>query len=150
MVGLLLRIGQAGPRCKDAETETTMNSFYNLHLMPNWYEFHIFKDVLTDLKADADVLPVEPVKEDWLAHKVRVVCIFKDRLNFYFKLIFLHTFTWHDFFSLVLVFLELKLEAPPAPFPPPLHPQHKAIVYTQLLKQRTRKFNFCSYLLNTV
>jgi len=27
--------------------------------------------VLTDLKADAEILPVEPMNEDWLAHKVR-------------------------------------------------------------------------------
>jgi hypothetical protein len=31
------------------------------------------KDVLTDLKADAEILPVEPMKEDWLAHKVTML-----------------------------------------------------------------------------
>ena len=34
--------------------------------------FRVFsQDVLTDLKADAEILPVEPMKEDWLAHKVK-------------------------------------------------------------------------------
>jgi len=28
------------------------------------------QDVLTDLKADAEILPIEPMNEDWLAHKV--------------------------------------------------------------------------------
>lgn len=28
------------------------------------------QDLLTDLKADAEQLPVEPVREDWLGHKV--------------------------------------------------------------------------------
>ena len=33
------------------------------------------EDVLTDLKADAEQLPVEPLKEDWLGHKVGRSCI---------------------------------------------------------------------------
>jgi len=33
--------------------------------------FFLFcQDVLTDLKADAEILPIEPMNEDWLAHKV--------------------------------------------------------------------------------
>ena len=28
------------------------------------------QDVLTDLKADAETLPLDPVKEDWIGHKV--------------------------------------------------------------------------------
>ncbi len=31
----------------------------------------LLQDVLTDLKADAEQIPVEPPKEDWLGHKVR-------------------------------------------------------------------------------
>ena len=30
----------------------------------------VYQDVLTDLKADAEILPIEPMNEDWLAHKV--------------------------------------------------------------------------------
>ena len=30
----------------------------------------VYQDVLTDLKADAEQLPVIPPKEDWLGHKV--------------------------------------------------------------------------------
>ena len=33
-----------------------------------WY--CVCQDVLTDLKADAELLPVEPINEDWFAHKV--------------------------------------------------------------------------------
>ena len=28
------------------------------------------QDVLTDLKADAEQLPLDPVREDWIGHKV--------------------------------------------------------------------------------
>ena len=31
--------------------------------------------MLTDLKADAEILPVEPMKEDWLAHKVTELAV---------------------------------------------------------------------------
>ena len=33
------------------------------------------QDVLTDLKADSETLPLEPVKEDWLGHKVKGLCL---------------------------------------------------------------------------
>ena len=32
---------------------------------------YFLKDVLTDLKADAEQIPVEPPKEEWTGHKVR-------------------------------------------------------------------------------
>lgn len=31
------------------------------------------QDVLTDLKADAETLPLEPVREDWVGHKVNIL-----------------------------------------------------------------------------
>lgn len=31
------------------------------------------QDVLTDLKADAETLPLEPVREDWVGHKVYIL-----------------------------------------------------------------------------
>ena len=34
------------------------------------YWCSIGQDVLTDLKADAETLPLDPVKEDWVGHKV--------------------------------------------------------------------------------
>ena len=50
---------------------------------------------------------------------------------------------WHKFFSLVLMFPELSSEALP-------HLQYWVSVYTQFLKQTTRKFNVHSYVLNLV
>ena len=29
-----------------------------------------FQDVLTDLKAEPETIPIEPVNEEWLGHKV--------------------------------------------------------------------------------
>ena len=46
---------------------------------------------------------------------------------------------WHDFFSLVLMFPNLRIIAPPL---------STVSVYAQFLKKRTRKFSFCSYILN--
>ncbi len=34
------------------------------------FDILMLQDVLTDLKADGEQLPVDPVKEDWLGHKV--------------------------------------------------------------------------------
>ena len=42
-----------------------------VHLLEGWTNgFDCLQDVLTDLKAEAEILPVEPVREDWLGHKV--------------------------------------------------------------------------------
>ena len=67
---------------------------------------------------------------------------------------FLYTFTWHGLyfsmftvwhglFSLVLIFPRLRIEAPP-------YLQYRVSVYTQFLKQRTRKFDFRSYVPNLI
>ena len=34
----------------------------------------VLQDVLTDLKAEPEPIPIEPIKEDWLGHKVRPLC----------------------------------------------------------------------------
>ena len=67
---------------------------------------------------------------------------------------FLQTFTWHgvffqrllfgtDFFLWYSCFLGWKLKLRP-------HPQYKVSEYTLILKRRTRKFNFLSYVLKLV
>ena len=57
------------------------------------------QDVLTDLKADAETLPVDPPREDWLGHKGMVQAavyikkkIEKERLLSEVKLIFFPSF----------------------------------------------------------
>ena len=37
------------------------------------------QDVLTDLKADAETLPLDPVKEDWIGHKVGICLSFRPK-----------------------------------------------------------------------
>lgn len=39
--------------------------------------FLFWKDVLTDLKADAEILPLNPPIETWVGHKVKHVVLFK-------------------------------------------------------------------------
>ena len=50
------------------------NSTPNLDFDSLWYNWFIFQDVLTDLKADAETLPLDPIKEDWVGHKV-IYCV---------------------------------------------------------------------------
>ena len=47
-----------------------INSTPNLDFDIFWYKWFILQDVLTDLKADAETLPLDPIKEDWVGHKV--------------------------------------------------------------------------------
>jgi len=37
--------------------------------------------VLTDLKADSEILPVKPMNEYWLAHKVSFILLINSRAN---------------------------------------------------------------------
>ena len=37
---------------------------YNIHNLNN------FQDVVTDLNAEGEPLPIRPINEDWLGHKV--------------------------------------------------------------------------------
>ena len=36
-----------------------------------WYNFfYIFQDIITDLNAEGEPLPIRPINEDWIGHKV--------------------------------------------------------------------------------
>jgi hypothetical protein len=53
-----------------SSTNKTDNHNINLDFDIFWYKWFILQDVLTDLKADAETLPLDPIKEDWVGHKV--------------------------------------------------------------------------------
>lgn len=59
--------------------------FFKYHTVHNIY----WQDVLTDLKADAETLPLDPCKEEWVGHKVFYMP--NDCISKYVKVISLYT-----------------------------------------------------------